>query len=162
MPSSFFGSLRVFKTYQDAMALVGKYEKPDMFITVTCNLSWTEIQNELLPSQTAQDRPDLVIKISRSKYEELKKDVYDKGVLSKVIAHVHVVEFQKRGLPHVHMFIIVDENEKLNSLEDYDCVVRAKIPNEQEELELYNTVVRHMIPGPCGSLNPSSPMYEAW
>lgn len=88
--------------------------------------------------------------------------MYDTGVFGKVIAHVHVVEFQKRGLPHVHMFIIVDENEKLNSLEDYDCVVRAKIPNEQEELELYNTVVRHMIHGPCGSLNPSSPMYEAW
>lgn len=51
--SSFVGSPGdMFQRYQDAMALVGKYGKPDMFITMTCNLSWTEIQNELLPGQT--------------------------------------------------------------------------------------------------------------
>lgn len=98
----------------------------------------------------------MVARIFHSKYEELKKDVYDTGVLGKVITHVHVVEFQKRGLPHVHMLIIIDENEKLNSPEDCDRVVRAKIPNEQE-LELYNAMVRHMTHGRCRRLNPSSP-----
>ena len=29
--------------YQDAMAIVRKYGKPDLFITFTCNPNWAEI-----------------------------------------------------------------------------------------------------------------------
>ena len=28
-------------------------------------------------------------------------------VLGKVVAHMHVIEFQKRGLPHAHILIIL-------------------------------------------------------
>ena len=38
LPSSFRGSPRVLlQNYQDAMAIVAKYGKPDLFITFTCN-----------------------------------------------------------------------------------------------------------------------------
>lgn len=40
LPSSFVGSPRdMFQRYQDAMALVKKYGKLDMFITMICNPS---------------------------------------------------------------------------------------------------------------------------
>ncbi|VDP25961.1 unnamed protein product [Heligmosomoides polygyrus] len=33
--------------YQDAMSIVSKYGKPDVFLTLTCNPNWREIQNNL-------------------------------------------------------------------------------------------------------------------
>ena len=41
LPSSFQGSPRnMLQNYQDAMAIVRKYGKPDFFITITCNPKW--------------------------------------------------------------------------------------------------------------------------
>ncbi|KAL6223330.1 hypothetical protein ACLB2K_006717 [Fragaria x ananassa] len=136
--------------YQDAMTLVQKYGKPDIFLTMTCNPNWEEIITELLPGQVAQDRPDLATRIFRSKFEEMKNDVVKKGVLGTVVAYVYVIEFQKRGLPHVHMLLILGDDDKLNNLDDYDTIVRAEIPDHDEEPELYNAVLGHMIHGPCG------------
>lgn len=66
-----------------------------MFITVTCKPSRNEIQNELLPGQTVENRLDLVTTIFSLKYEELKKDVYDTRVLDKVVGHVQVIDFRE-------------------------------------------------------------------
>ena len=46
----------MFQLYQDAMAIVRKYGKPDLFITMTCNLKSREIEENLLPGQSASDR----------------------------------------------------------------------------------------------------------
>ena len=45
--------------YQDAMTIVGQIGKSDLFITMTCNPNWPEIQLALLFEQTSQDRPDI-------------------------------------------------------------------------------------------------------
>ena len=126
----------------DAMSLVQKFGKPDLFITMMCNLGWEEVQNEHLPTQTAQDRLDLLARVFKSKFEELKDDIMVKEVLGRVIVYVQVFEFQKRGLLHVHMLIIHNEDDKLHNLEDYDQVVKAEIPC--------------MIHGPWGVQNPRS------
>jgi hypothetical protein len=39
--------------YMDAMALVRKYGKPNMFLIMTCNPNWDEIKNELYLGQCA-------------------------------------------------------------------------------------------------------------
>ncbi|KAL0345938.1 UNVERIFIED_CONTAM: hypothetical protein Sradi_4425100 [Sesamum radiatum] len=139
------------------MAIVQKFGKSDIFLTMTCNPSWEEIKRELLPGQTTQDRPDLLTRIFRAKCEELKEDIFHRGILGKVVAHVHVIEFQKRGLPHVHMLVIFDEDDKLNNPDDYYCIVRAEIPKQNEEPELYAAVIKHMIHGPCGHIKPNAP-----
>ncbi|KAK4411840.1 hypothetical protein Sango_0257000 [Sesamum angolense] len=158
LPSSFVGRPRdMYQRYQDAMSVVQKFGKPDLFITMTCNPSWEEIQNELKPRQTPQDRPDLLTRIFRAKFEELKKDIYTKGVLGKAVAHVHVIEFQKRGLPHAHILVILDENDILNTPDDYDHIVRAEIPDKNDEPMLYEVVMRHMIHGLCGEMNVNTP-----
>ena len=102
------------------MSLVQKFGKLDLFITMTCNLGWEEIENDLLPTQTAQDRLDLLARVFKLKFEELKDDIVVKGVLGRVIVYVQVLEFQKRGLPHANMLIILDEDNKLYNPEDYD------------------------------------------
>ncbi|XP_050280298.1 uncharacterized protein LOC126721288 [Quercus robur] len=158
LPSSFVGSPGdMIRRFQDAMSLVQKFRKLDLFIIMTCNPGWEEIQNELLPTQTAQDRPYLLARVFKLKFEELKDDIVVKGVLGRVIVYVQVFEFQKRGLPHVHMLIILDEDEKLHNLEDYDRVVKAEILCKEEQPQLHKAVLKHMIHGPCGVQNPRSP-----
>ncbi|KAB2616072.1 hypothetical protein D8674_022660 [Pyrus ussuriensis x Pyrus communis] len=139
------------------MTLVQRFGKPDLFITMTCNPSWEEIKSELLAGQTPQDRPDLLTRVFRAKLEQLKEDIIEKGVLGSVVAYAYVIEFQKRGLPHVHMLVVLDENDKINNPDEYDRIVRAEIPNEDVEPQLYNVVLKHMIHGPCGIHNLQSP-----
>ncbi|CAN6548323.1 unnamed protein product [Malus baccata var. baccata] len=158
LPSSFVGSPRdMYQRYQDAMTLVQRFGKPDLFITMTCNPSWEEIKSELLAGQTPQDRPDLLTRVFCAKLEQLKEDIIENGVLGSVVAYAYVIEFQKRGLPHVHMLVVLDENDKINNPDEYDRIVRAEIPNEDVEPQLYNVVLKHMIHGPCGIHNPQSP-----
>ncbi|XP_026434651.1 uncharacterized protein LOC113332308 [Papaver somniferum] len=134
LPPSYTGSPRdMHQRYYDARALVQKYGKPDFFITMTCKPKWEEIQKELKPWQHAHDMPDLTTRVFHSKFEELKTVLFTKGVLGKVVAHVHVIECQKRGLPHAHILIILDERDKLCSPDDYDTVVRAEIPDPDIE-----------------------------
>ncbi|KAK4596818.1 hypothetical protein RGQ29_014731 [Quercus rubra] len=114
------------------MSLVQKFGKLDLFITMTCNLGWEEIENDLLPTQTAQDRLDLLARVFKLKFEELKDDIVVKGVLGRVIVYVQVLEFQKR-------------------------VVKAEIPCKEEQPQLHKAVLKHMIHGPCRVQNPRSP-----
>ncbi|KAL0324985.1 UNVERIFIED_CONTAM: hypothetical protein Sradi_5067800 [Sesamum radiatum] len=50
-----------------------------------------------------------------------------------------------------------DENDKLNTPDDYDHIVRAEIPDKNDEPMLYEAVMRHMIHGPCGEMNVNAP-----
>ena len=94
LPASFIGGPRdMRRRYMDAMALVQRFGKPDIFITITCNPDWQEIKDNLKEGQTAQDRPDLVARVFRGKLQDLKKELFVKEKFGKVIAHVHVVEF---------------------------------------------------------------------
>jgi hypothetical protein len=121
----------------DAMALVRKYGKPDIFLTMTCNPNWDEIKNELFPGQSAQDRLDLVTYVFRTKLEVMKKMLLKKDILGKVRAYVYVVEFQKRSLPHAHFLLITKRKWKLTCPEQYDQLICAELPNKKKYRELY-------------------------
>ncbi|KAI5428377.1 hypothetical protein KIW84_033387 [Lathyrus oleraceus] len=141
LPSSFIGGRRdMTQRYEDGMAIVLNGGKADNFLTMTCNPSWSEITSELLPFQTPQDRPNLLTRIFRSKFEKLKDDVINKGVLGKVKSYMYVTEFQKRGLPHVHMLLVLESNDKLRDPKDYDSMVRAEIPKLECEPQLHEAV----------------------
>ena len=158
LSSTFTGSTRYFQQlYQDAMSIVREFGKPDLFITVTCNPKWPEITQELLYDQQAPDRPDLVARVFKLKLEAITHDLYVRGVLGKVIAYVQVIEFQKRGLPHAHILIILADKDKPQTPEDFDQIVSAEIPDKDTQPKLYRTITRNMIHGPCGEANPKSP-----
>ena len=70
LPSSFIGSPRnMHELYNDAMAIVRRYGKPDLFITFTCNPKWPEILDSLLSNQTPVDRPDLTTRVFHQKLQ---------------------------------------------------------------------------------------------
>ncbi|PWZ30269.1 ATP-dependent DNA helicase PIF4 [Zea mays] len=158
LSTSFIGGPRdMRRRYMDAMALVRKFGKPDIFLTMTCNPNWDEITRELLPMQSPQDRPDLVVRIFRAKLEELKKRLTKHHILGNIRAYVYVVEFQKRGLPHVHFLLIMQRKYKLTCPDQYDLLISAEIPDKKKYPELYKMVIKHMMHGPCGLLNPKCP-----
>ncbi|PWZ43652.1 putative ubiquitin-like-specific protease 1B [Zea mays] len=155
-PSFIGGPRDMRRRYMDAMALVRKFGKPDIFLTMTCNPNWDEIRRELLPTQTPQDRPDLVVRVFHAKLQELKHRLTKQDILGKVRAYVYVVEFQKRGLPHAHFLLIMQRKYKLTCPEQYDLLISAEIPSNKYP-ELRKMVIKHMMHGPCGSLNPNCP-----
>jgi hypothetical protein len=77
-----------------------------------------------------------------------------------VIAHVHVIEFQKRGLPHAHLLLVLNQRDKPNSAEIIDKIVSAEIPEITKFPRLHQIVIKNMIHGPCGAMNPSSRCME--
>jgi ATP-dependent DNA helicase PIF1 len=138
------------------MALVQRFGKPDLFLTITCNPWWLEIKNELEP-QEAQNRHDLIARVFnliRAKLEELKNELFKKQIFGVVATYVYVIEHQKRGLPHAHFLIILKRDWKIIAPESFDDIVLAELPNRHENSHLYSTVVKHMMHGPCGTLNP--------
>ena len=161
LPSSFKGSPRAMQQhYQDAMAIVAKYGKPDLFLTFTCNPKCKDIVDNLLPGQQAIDRPDIVARVFKLHLEELMKDIKQRHVLGVPVAHIYVIEYQKRGLPHAHLLIILADGSKLRLPVDIDSLIHAEIPNAAEHPALYEVVKTTMVHGPCGHLKPSSPCME--
>ncbi|XP_019242637.1 PREDICTED: uncharacterized protein LOC109222777, partial [Nicotiana attenuata] len=149
LPVSFIGGPRdMRRRYMDAMALVQRFGKPDLFITMTCNPDWAEIQENLCEGQLAQDRPDLVTRVFREKLQDLKDQIFKKKIFGPVAAHVFVVEFQKRGLPHIHLLIILEQGYKITSADQYDKFISAELPHEEEYALLHDLVVKHMMHDP--------------
>nr|XP_027071785.1 uncharacterized protein LOC113696591 [Coffea arabica] len=158
LPASFIGGSRdMRRRYMDAMTLVQHYGKLDIFLTMTCNPSWPEIKNHLLDTDEAQNRPDLITRIFRAKIEQLKEDLFKKHLFGHVAAYTYVIEFQKRGFLHAHFLIILKEQSKMFSPEEYDKIVCAELSDRHKAPYLYSLVIKHMLHGPCGSMNPSNP-----
>ena len=157
LPSSFIGSPKdMQRRYMDAMTLVQKFGKPDFFLTMTCNPMWPEIQAMMAPVDTTTDRPDLVSRVFNLRLKELKHEILKCHLLGKVQAYSYVVEFQKRGLPHLHMLLIMQSQYKIRSPSDYDAFISAELPDPVQFPYLYALVTRHMLHGPCGLLNPNN------
>ena len=157
LPATFTGGPRdMRRRYMDAMTLVQRFGKPDIFLTITCNPNWAEIKEELGPNDMAQDRPDLVSRVFKAKLEELKNDLFKKQILGPIAAYVYVIEFQKRGLPHAHFLLVFKSASKLITPSKFDEIVSAELPDEIDQPYLHSLVVKHLMHGPCGDLNPKN------
>ena len=146
--------------YQDAMAVVRTHGKPRLFITFTCNPSWPEIKDALLPTQSSDMRPDITARVSRLNLEALLKDMAENSALGKVVARLYVVEFQKRGPPRAHILRILANDHAPRSKDDYDDIVRAAIPDPEKDPAIWRTITTSTMHGPCGSLKPNAACME--
>ena len=137
LPSTFIGSPRyMMQNYQDCMAIVHSKGKPDLFITMTYNPNWREIQDNLLPGQQTSDRPDLCAQVFLLKEEHLIK-LITKEKFFRNVAHVHVVEFQKRGLPHAYILVTLCHGDKSTTPAVVDKFISAEISDSEQDAELY-------------------------
>lgn len=100
------------------MAMVWRYGSPDYFISMICNPDWPELKQAAcvgLLQQKAYDRPDLVARVATLKFNDLIDQLWKEQIFSSVAAYAYTIEFQKRGLPHMHLLVIMDPRDKLRT-----------------------------------------------
>jgi hypothetical protein len=158
LPSTFTGSPRHMHEYtQDAMTYVRNYGRPDLFVTFTCNPKWQEIQEELPLGQAPSDRHDLLARVFKQKLIKLIKIVTKSHVFGPTRCWMYSIEWQKRGLPHAHILIWLKDKIKSDQI---DSVISAELPDPQQDPRLFEIIIKTMIHGPCGNINPASPCME--
>ncbi|KAL5162368.1 ATP-dependent DNA helicase pif1 [Glycine soja] len=138
LPSSFVGSQRYMEQlYFDGMEICGHLGFPDLFLTMTCNPTWPEIQRKVTQSNlTPNNCPDII---------------------TRFITDIYTIEWQKRGLPHAYILIFLHPSNKLPNPLDIDQMISAEIPDKQTQAQLFEIVSNHMMHGPCGFANKKSP-----
>jgi len=73
----------MYQLFQDSMAIARHCQKPDLFVTMTANPNWPEIQEALLElnarnppkHQTTSVYPNIVARVFNQKFEVFLKDV---------------------------------------------------------------------------------------
>jgi hypothetical protein len=94
------------------------------------------------------DRPDLVARVFYQKQQALLKKVRG-GYYGKVAGLVYTIEYQKRGLPHMHLLIFLEPEYKIRTVEQIDSFISAQIPDRNVHPQLYQAVEKFMLHGPC-------------
>ena len=155
LPATFVGSPRHMQEYaQDGMCYVRKHGRPDLFITFTCNPKWDEISAELEEGQSATDRHDIIARVFRQKMIKLIDVLKKWEIFGPVKCFMCTVEWQKRGLPHLHLLLWLSQKIHPSQIDEVIC---SELPDPLEDPILFDIIVKSMIHGPCGVFNPKCP-----
>jgi hypothetical protein len=116
---------------------------------MTCNPEWPEIKAaaNLCPAGGNQTgwRTDLHSRVFKLKLDALLKDLRTDNVFGKHVGHIYVVEWQKRGLPHAHILLILSDNDAPMTPSHIDRIVSAELPPPDLNPELFDLVKKHNI-----------------
>lgn len=141
LPSSFTGGSRYMrKLYQDSMAIVREKGAPDYFITMTANPKWPEVAAAMPEGSDEKSRADIVARVFNLKVKHLLELLTVEKIFGATVAHVYTVEFQKRGLPHIHLLLFMARPAKPRTPEHVDSMISAELPDKDEDPELYALV----------------------
>ena len=88
LPSTFVGIPRYMdQLYFDGMTICNHVGFPNLFITLTCNPNWPEIRRVLAPlNLKPANRPDIISRVFKLKYEEMLSDLTKNHLLGKAVA----------------------------------------------------------------------------
>jgi len=152
LPSSYVGGDRFMQQlYQDSIAIVRHFGKPSLFITFTANPKWVEIANELLPGQNAGDRPDLVARVFNLKVRDLLDQIRHKEIFGPWLGWVWTIEYQKRGLPHLHLLVFHRTDHQFLTAANIDSFISAELPPPDDAIsqELRGIIEMTMVHTHC-------------
>jgi len=142
--------------FQDAIALAHYYHRFDLFITFTCNSQWPEITDALLPGQTPADRPDLTIHVFNMYKMSIIDELSKNDIFRSSLGHVYMIEFQKCGLPHMHLLLSLSLKFCPTKPKQVDTIIRATWPDAKHKPHLFSIVKHCMIHGPCSQWKPDA------
>ena len=133
LPCTVRGSPRKMKkNFEDAMATVRVFGTPSLFITFTASAGAPEVKACLnaqgLKGQTAVDRWDLVSAVFNEHVRCMIRELMVDNVFGEAVARFHVLEFQKRGLPHVHLLVWLAEGDAVTDASSIDSIISAQLP----------------------------------
>ena len=95
--------------------------------------------------------PVLAARHFQFKVEVFFQKILFDGQLGKLSYHIHRVEFQVRGIPHIHSFIWIQNAPNMTpeteeeSIQFVEKLVSAKLPDPVSESELYEHVKAYQI-----------------
>jgi len=103
---------------------------------VNCNPDWTEfreaasikLDDNSIIEQSPQDRPDLITRIAKLKFDDIINDINKEQIFGKLAAYLYTIDFQKRGLPHMHLLLTVSPQDGIHSPVEIDDFISAEIP----------------------------------
>ncbi|XP_028054831.1 uncharacterized protein LOC114259043 [Camellia sinensis] len=127
---------------------------------MTTNPNWPEITSALLSYQKPIDRPDLITRVFELKRKYLMNEIEANKVFGNKVAHVFTIEFQKRGLLHMHALLFLKGLDKIRTCAQVNKLVCAEFPDPKDDPMLFETVKCCMVHGPCGARNPHAPRME--
>ena len=138
------------QSLDDAIAILTDLDEvhPDLMVTFTTNPNWREIQENLAPNQTYVDRPDIVARVFNLKLKALMRELTEMNFFGKTKAYFYVVEFQKRGLPHAHILLILDEHNKITD-DNVDNFISAEFPDMLKNPRLFENYKKFQVHTPC-------------
>lgn len=92
LPGSFVGGPRyMFNNFVDALQICNWIGFPSLFITITCNPQWKEIQAELKNANLrAEDRPDIICRVFKMKLDLMLKDFKKRTIFGKLRARKYL------------------------------------------------------------------------
>uniref|UniRef100_A0A1I7T216 ATP-dependent DNA helicase n=1 Tax=Caenorhabditis tropicalis TaxID=1561998 RepID=A0A1I7T216_9PELO len=111
----------------NAVTVSNKLGSPDLFLTFTGNPGWQEIKEEChrLKCQWA-DIPEFVNKVFKTKFEMFLDDVIGMKK-NHHITRDGFVEFQQRGMPHVHLLLALEC--PITNSNDVNRIITAEVPD---------------------------------
>ncbi|GJY69800.1 helicase [Tanacetum coccineum] len=132
------------------MAICHTYGNPDLFITFTSNPKWPEISVMLahVPGQKTHDRPEVGTRVFKLKLMELMDDLLKK-IFSVYRGVVYFIEFQKQGLPHAYILLLLEDNSKCKSASQMDDIILAELLSPTDDPDGYKVVTEYMLHRPC-------------
>ena len=107
LPATYVGGPRYMHGKgQDGLTYVRYYGRPDLFITFTCNSNWHEIKSNLLDDkQKPNHRHDITARVFKLKLKKMMDLIVRGQLYGPVKCFLYTIEWQKRGLPHAHILI---------------------------------------------------------
>ncbi|KAL6579006.1 hypothetical protein OROMI_009222 [Orobanche minor] len=157
-PSSFTGGARyMIQNYHDAIGLCRFTGYLNLFIMFTCNPKWPEVIRFLNSrGLRSEDRLDSLSHFPYQIGQFNKRNSFLGDFLEKLRpVIIYTIEFQKRGLPHAHIFLRdVDNSRNFGLVDDF---ISAEIPEKNIDEEYYDAISEYLIHGPRGLANKNSP-----
>ena len=87
-------------------------------------------------------------RVFRARLHDLKDQIFKKEIFEIVVPYVFMVEFQKWGLPHIHLLLILKEGHNIKSGDQYDTFISTEISDKYEYPIFHKLVLKHMMHGP--------------
>lgn len=81
----------------------------------------------LILGQRAEDRPDIVIRVFKAKLDILMDDLKKHKHFGPTITLLCTIEFQKRGLPHVHYLVWLENDYKIRTPLQIDSIISTEL-----------------------------------
>ena len=141
-PASLDGSSLKQQDYVDnALHVTAVNGSPSFLITMTLDVNHPDITENLGEGQTANTRPDVTAMVAHRAFERLLYFVHG-GMFGENLTTTATVEWQARGLPHLHLIVTNERQDRVLQAADADRFTTCEAPDDNDDL--LNLVARFM------------------